>query len=563
MGLSSLYTSADALSAMSTGISVVGDNLANSNTVGFKTSRTLFDTVLTQVMGGSSPTDSGHGVEVQQVQTQFTPGTVESTNNPLDFAISGDGFFIVKDTSGTGDTSYTRDGQFSLNKNGSIVNANGLVLQGYLADSSGNISKSLTNLTFGLDSTGNLTVPAQATSTATVSVNLSSTDALPKVNSAFTTGSNTIAFTDSSGNTYTATIPAGTLTTGADLASVLQTSLNTATTASGTATTDTFTVAFDNASNVLTINNTGSNNVTLFTSGSTLTPQQIGFSTGTTSITAGGQAASSNVAFASGFSKLSGPAAGTFDYSSTTSVYDSAGNTHNVTVYFGKAVNSDGTWNTNNWNSFAVWDTAKPDANGNISHNYQYQQLGNMTFSTSTNSSGQTVSTLSSPTAAQNINLTWDSSWGVTSPQTVALSFSNSTQYASGDSSTSYSVNGNSAGGYTSFKVNADGTLDGVFSNGQEKTLAQLVLAKFNAPTQLAKEGSNLYAQTDKSGASILSTPGTGGVGTVEGASLEVSNVDTATEFVKLISLQQGFTENTTVISTTNEMFTTMLSEKT
>jgi flagellar hook protein FlgE len=243
-------------------------------------------------------------------------------------------------------------------------------------------------------------------------------------------------------------------------------------------------------------------------------------------------------------------------------VFDSAGNTHQVTVYFAKAANNGGAANTSTWNDYAVWNTAQPDANGNISNNYQYQQLGNMTFSDSTNSSGQTVSTLTSPATAQNVNLTWDPSWGATSPQTVALSFANSTSYGSADTVTAQTANGNAQGGLTSFSLNSDGTLEGIYSNGSEQTVAQLVLANFNAPTQLANESNNLYAQTYGSGAAILSTPETGGVGVVTGDSLEASNVDTATQFANLITMQQEFTENSTIITTTNQMFTSLIGEK-
>lgn len=448
MGLSSVNIQESGLNAAQTGISVIGNNLANSNTVGFQSSQTLFDDVLTQEMGESSVPASGQGVEVQAVQTQFTQGPLQTTDNPLDFAITGAGFFIVKDPT-TGDTSYTRNGEFSLDKNGDIVNDSGQILQGYLANSSGTISQSLTNLTLPPDSTGNLTIPAQATSTAALSVNLDSSDTVPSAD------------------------------------------------------------------------------------------------------------------FATNFSSTSGPASGTYDYSASMNVYDSAGNSHQVTVYFAKAASAGGASNTSTWNAYAVWNTAQPDANGNITNNYQYQQLGDMTFSTSTNSSGQTVSTLTSPAAAQNVNLTWDPSWGATSPQTVSLSFAGSTQYASTDSTMSQTANGYAQGGLTSFNLNADGTLEGIYSNGQEQTVAQVVLAKFNAPTQLTNEGNNLYAQTYGSGAPILATPGTGGVGTVTGDSLEGSNVDPVTEYTNLIAYQQSFTSNATVITTTNEMFTTMLSETT
>jgi flagellar hook protein FlgE len=560
MGLSSVGIIENGLNASATGIAVVGNNLANTNTVGFKSSRIQFDNVLTQVMGETSSLASGQGVEVQTIMTQFTQGTLQTTNDPLDFAIDGDGFFIVKNK--TGETSYTRNGEFSLDKSGNVVNADGSILQGYLADSSGNISKSLTNLNFALDASGNITIPAQATSSATVSVNLNSNDKVPALNLSVDSTNNTIVYTDGLSNTCTATIASGTYTTGSSLAAALQSALNTALTAKAKTTPDTFTVTFDATTNALKINNTGANNVTLFATGSTATSQQFGFASGSLPVTAGGQAASSSVDWAANFTAASGPASGTYDYSQSMTVYDSAGNTHLVNIYFAKAANADGTWNTNNWNTYAVSDTAKPDANGNISHNYQYQRITGLTFSTSKNSSGQTISTLASPAAPVNFTLSWDSSWGAATSQTVSIKFDNSTQYGSSDSATSQDVNGYAAGGYTSFKLNDDGTLDGVYSNGQEKTLAQLVLAKFNAPTQLQKEGNNSYVQTSKSGAATLSTPGTGGAGTVSGASLEVSNVDTATEFVNLISLQRAFTENTTVMTTTNEMFTTMLAEK-
>ncbi len=123
-GLSSVNIIQSGLDAASSGLGIIGNNLANSNTVGFKGSRPLFGDLLTQAMGQTI----GSGVMTQAVQTQFTQGTFQATSNPLDLGISGDGFFIVRNPNGT--MSYTRDGEFSLDKNNYIVNPQGLILQG-------------------------------------------------------------------------------------------------------------------------------------------------------------------------------------------------------------------------------------------------------------------------------------------------------------------------------------------------------------------------------------------------------------------------------------------------
>src|SRR5271169_6459126 len=166
--------SSGALNAVDKGMSVVSNNMANINTDGFKGSRVLFGDVLNSVLGQTSPDDIGNGVDVQAVMTQFADGTIQNTNNPLDFAISGDGFFKVQDTS-RNEMFYTRAGAFSLDKSSNIVDANGDILQGYLADASGNVGTTLASLNLN----GALTSPAQATANAKLSVNLNPEDTIP------------------------------------------------------------------------------------------------------------------------------------------------------------------------------------------------------------------------------------------------------------------------------------------------------------------------------------------------------------------------------------------------
>ena len=129
-----LFTGVSGLSAMGTALSVIGDNIANSNTIGYKGSNAQFGDVLSQAMGGSS-SQIGRGTYLQGVTANFGQGTLQTSANPLDLAIQGEGFFIVKDSEGA--TSYTRAGQFTLDKEGNIVNTEGLMLQGYLTQKGG------------------------------------------------------------------------------------------------------------------------------------------------------------------------------------------------------------------------------------------------------------------------------------------------------------------------------------------------------------------------------------------------------------------------------------------
>ncbi|MEM6329323.1 MAG: flagellar hook-basal body complex protein [Planctomycetota bacterium] len=142
MGLqSALTTSLTGLQAAETIIDVVGNNIANSNTVGFKESNTIFATQFLQTVsigsapstnsGGTNPRQIGLGVRVSQISPDFTQGTIEISSNPLDVAIQGDGFLIVQN--GT-DRLYTRNGQLQLNAENDVVTSTGQRLLGYTVD---------------------------------------------------------------------------------------------------------------------------------------------------------------------------------------------------------------------------------------------------------------------------------------------------------------------------------------------------------------------------------------------------------------------------------------------
>lgn len=172
MGLASaLSTALTGMTAAETQIDVAGNNLANSQTVGFKASQTVFASQFLQTLslgsgptagtGGTDPRQTGLGVQVAEVTPDFSQGTIQISSSPSDLAIQGDGFFIVQAT--TGEQLYTRNGVFKTNAENQLVNTTGNRLLGYGVDSNFALNKTqLVPLTIPLGSA------AVAKSTSTV-----------------------------------------------------------------------------------------------------------------------------------------------------------------------------------------------------------------------------------------------------------------------------------------------------------------------------------------------------------------------------------------------------------
>lgn len=146
--LRSMYSGISGLRGFQTKLDVIGNNIANVNTFGYKKGRVTFkDMISQQVQGASSPQQNrggtnprqvGLGSQLSSIDTIHTPGSAQSTSRPLDLAISGEGFFIAND----GNLSYyTRSGNLYLDHHGNLVNADGLYIQGYRADEDGNIDR--------------------------------------------------------------------------------------------------------------------------------------------------------------------------------------------------------------------------------------------------------------------------------------------------------------------------------------------------------------------------------------------------------------------------------------
>ena len=139
--LRSMFSAISGLKAHQTKLDTVGNNIANVNTVGFKSSQTVFQDTLSQVLGngsaatettgGTNPAQVGLGVQVAGITTNFSQGSTQSTNRSTDFMISGDGFFVTQ--TGNGEQLYTRAGSFDFDSAGRLVTSNGAILQGWAA----------------------------------------------------------------------------------------------------------------------------------------------------------------------------------------------------------------------------------------------------------------------------------------------------------------------------------------------------------------------------------------------------------------------------------------------
>src|ERR1041384_3773092 len=142
---SALFTGLSGLDVNQTRLNVVGNNIANVNTVAFKASRALFKPQFyvtdaagsppSDGFGGENPSQRGLGSVVAAIEKDWSPGSIEPTGKPTDLAIDGDGFFVVQGKS----QKFTRDGSFTLNPENNLVTTSGDFVQGFAADDTGNI----------------------------------------------------------------------------------------------------------------------------------------------------------------------------------------------------------------------------------------------------------------------------------------------------------------------------------------------------------------------------------------------------------------------------------------
>ncbi|NML99983.1 flagellar hook-basal body complex protein [Paraburkholderia sp. RP-4-7] len=500
------------LSAASSDLDVIGNNIANANTTGFKSGAAQFADMYANSVATAVNNQVGIGTQLSEVQQQFSQGTITSTNQALDVAINGNGFFQM---SNNGSLVYSRNGVFQLDKNGYVTNAQGLQLMGYAANSSGVINTAQTVPI----SVPTANIAPQATTTIAAGLNLNAQDPLML-------GTPTVATVSSTGTLST---------TGATITN----------TASGT-NNDNYTVAFPTATTYTVTDNTlGTSTSGTYTAGTAITlgnGQSITFNgvpaaAGTDSYTVRPTA----IAFNQNSSS-------TYNYSTSTTVYDSLGGSQTVNMYFAKT--SAGTWNV-----YAGTSTGTANLVGQANFNSSGTLLG----TTQPAVPATTPATFVATATPFVFNFGIPTTDGSSTPQNLTLNIGGTTQYGGKDGVNSLQPDGYAAGTLTSFTIGADGTLTGNYSNQQTAALGQIVLANFSNQNGLVDLGNNEFQQTSQSGVAQISAPGSTNHGVLQGGALENSNVDLTSELVNLITAQRNYQANAQTIKTQQTVDQTLI----
>jgi len=237
-------------------------------------------------------------------------------------------------------------------------------------------------------------------------------------------------------------------------------------------------------------------------------------------------------------------------YSTPIQIYDSLGAVHNLTATFTNT-------GANTWDyslSIPATDLSAAKATGILA-------TGTLTFNGNGVLVGDTAATGGTVTGAlSNVtgipikgfadgasDMTFD--WNVLNGTTPVL-----TQVAAPDSTTSANQDGSSSGSLASFAIGSDGIITGSFSNGKTQALGQIALASFSNDNGLQLNGNTDFTPTLASGQAVVGVPGSGELGTLSGGSLELSNVDIATEFANLIVAQRGFEADAKAVTTFDQI---------
>jgi flagellar hook protein FlgE len=544
---SSLLAGVSGLRAHQQLLDVVGNNLANINTVGFKAQRLRFADLLSEtkkaatgavsgLIGGTNPIQVGLGVKTAAIDTDLKQGSLEATGNDLDLAIQGDGYFVVHD--GIRDL-YTRAGAFGVDADNVLVDpATGFRVQRYGTVGEGNAAApafqvpgdSSIRIPFGTS------IPGNATGQITFKGNLSASAVGPLAETLTSTqpllaaglpasvatllndlDSNTVDYvagdiiqfvgTDADGSAVSGSFVAGPASTMADLLAALNAAYSLAT------------ASLDSSGNlVLQANSTGPANLSLTLSDDVANVGATNFANHSMLLTADGKDGDT--------------------VTTAIEVFDTQGTSHNLTLTFQKQ-------GANLWDLTAAIDPAEGTILDGSVQGIQFNDDGSFRQATGTGIGDADIQFQIA---------------GLSTPQTVNFSFGSTngfdglTQYGGPTSAAATEQDGFAAGFLIAISVAPDGVIDGVFTNGRTLPIAQIAIASFTNPGGLSREGDNFFSLSNNSGLPLLGTALSGGRGSVQSGTLESSNVDVALEFTRLITAQRGFQVNARTITATDEV---------
>ncbi len=517
----SMYAGTLGLQAHQQAMDVVGNNVANVNTVGFKYSRANFSEMLNQTMvassgpsggmGGTNGLQVGLGAEVGSSTKIFKQGSLEPTDRNTDLALTGDGMFVLSSDGGR-TNQYSRAGDFDFDRAGNLTNPAGNIVQGWNKDSDFYVDA--TTPIEGINIDPKLKIPANPTKVINAKGNLNSEES---IKSLFNLKDGETITIDGATYTYRdATAEAGEFHSAQDLATALGATIVDGKFQVG----DSFTsVSGENTDLV-----------------NALTPLMGGTE-----------------------SKKVAPY-----YALSLDVYDSLGEKSTIAVKFNK-LNPTGTagnvGGANNqqvaqaqW-SVTVESQAPVDIGDEIAGAGQREVTGVVRF----NADGS-ISSLTPTGFAMTANNTSEPN------QRIALNFGSKfdglTSLAQSSNMSDLYQDGYASGDLTDVNIDDSGMIIGTFSNQEIKTLGQVAVAQFKNNEGLSNIGSNLYSSTKSSGEPTVGIAGLGGRSGIKSSTLEMSNADLSNSLTQLIVIQRGFQANSKTITTTDTMLDTLINMK-
>ena len=584
-----MFTGLSGLAANARNLDVIGNNIANVNTIAFKSNRMIFaptfsrnfslGTAPSDNTGGTNPGQIGLGVSIAGTQRNFTNGSISATGVPTDVAIEGDGFLIVEKA---GERFYTRAGALQRNQANDLVTISGAKVMGFAVDEQFKIiTGNLVELNIPV---GTLTL-AEATRSVSFNGNVNpsgvvaTTGSIHEAQFMYTDTGDPTSFMDGTrdltivgndlfmeddaggellaieGGAQAIVTVSGIEKGGKDLGSHtfgFMTSVQAA--AAGVdefGTTmndylafldkvlglDSSVISGETLGGGITINAAGQ----IIITGNEGTVQDLDIDNADMSVTYAGTPSGSPIDQPFIMTKT-----GSADGESVRTsfiVYDSLGTGLTVDLTFvlqSTTPSAGSTWEF-------VAESSDNDALDRVVGLGVVQFDANGRFVSATNQSFSMVRTN-----------------GAASPLTVSMSFDDGT-----DAITALTDNtsvlaavfqdGSPIGTLSGFSIGEDGIISGSFTNGLTRNIGQLALAKFSNPEGLVDAGSNLFRAGPNSGTALITSPLEFGTGRLIGGALELSNVDLSQEFINLILASTGYSAASRIITTTNDLFAQLL----
>lgn len=507
------------LNAASKSLDVIGHNIANSSTTGFKSSRAEFSEAVASALGSASGQSYGIGVSTAAVTQLFKQGNLTPTGNNLDVAINGNGFFVVKQLDGS--DAYTRSGNFRVDDEGYLRTINGDSVMGHPIDPTTGII--LKNQRVSMIFPTGKPIAAQQTAKATVELNL---DARAKN-----------AAGDATANPPVAATPRATYGTS-------------------------FSVYDQQGSNVpvnLYFEKAGANQWTMYDQLDDLTavPPVINSPVGFMQMNAVGQPIGMGtvgdigpITTTPGTPAVAGPpaipASGTAAQAVTYRYIDQAENNPNLR---NKELVITRTWTY-------TYSDADPTVGHIVSATYaDSPDITDPAVLAGGTSTGNTTMAFTLPVQVDSSKVNPNQ----LDPFEVEINLGGVTQFGTGFAVSKLSQDGYASGSMTSINISEDGTIIANYSNGIKRSEGQLALADFRNTQGLAAIGGDKWMMTPESGEEIPGTAKSGTFGSLMAGALEESNVDLTAELVNMMTAQRAYQASAQAIKTQDQVFSTLV----